>query len=102
LVNDGVEESPPLLESTPQVDEPDSALFVDLDGANVGFQHWHPLPVTGSNKLFGQSEMGGLWECTSTTLAPHDGFEAMAMYPGYTGMKPEFQIIFTSELTLTE
>lgn len=60
-------------------------LFVDLDGANVGFQHWHPMPVTGrGSSLAGQSEMGGVWEWTSTVLRPWDGFEPMALYPGYT------------------
>ena len=29
--------------------------------------------------------MGGVWEWTSTVLTPHDGFQPMALYPGYTG-----------------
>jgi formylglycine-generating enzyme required for sulfatase activity len=59
---------------------------VDLLGANVGFRHWHPMPVSQyGNKLAGQSEMGGVWEWTSTTLDKHEGFEAMPLYPGYTG-----------------
>jgi hypothetical protein len=59
---------------------------VDLLGANVGFRHWHPMPVSQhGNRLAGQSEMGGVWEWTSTTLDKHEGFEAMPLYPGYTG-----------------
>ena len=61
-------------------------LFIDLDGANVGFQHWHPMPVTGNGDcLAGQGEMGGVWEWTSSTLQKHEGFEPMSLYPGYTG-----------------
>jgi formylglycine-generating enzyme required for sulfatase activity len=44
------------------------------------------MPVSQhGNKLAGQSEMGGVWEWTSTTLDKHEGFEAMPLYPGYTG-----------------
>ncbi|KAH0135800.1 hypothetical protein KCU67_g16237, partial [Aureobasidium melanogenum] len=47
--------------------------------------HWHPMPVSQhGNKLAGQSEMGGVWEWTSTVLDKHEGFEAMPLYPGYT------------------
>lgn len=61
-------------------------LFIDLEGANVGFKHWHPVSVTQSgDKLCGQGELGGVWEWTSTVLEEHDGFKAMADYPGYTG-----------------
>ena len=36
-------------------------LFVDLEEANVGFKHWHPMPVTqDGNKLAGLGEMGPL------------------------------------------
>jgi L-histidine Nalpha-methyltransferase / hercynylcysteine S-oxide synthase len=60
-------------------------LFADLDGANVGFQHWHPVAVTSrGDRLAGHAEMGGVWEWTSTVLRPHEGFRPMAMYPGYT------------------
>lgn len=62
-------------------------LFADLTGANVAFQHWHPVPVTANgNKLAGQGEMGGVWEWTSTALSKHDGFEPMPLYPAYTGI----------------
>jgi hypothetical protein len=61
------------------------SLFVDLSGANVGFQHWHPVPVTpNGDKLAGQGELGGVWEWTSSLLSKHEGFEAMHIYPGYT------------------
>lgn len=61
-------------------------MFIDLDGCNVGFKHWHPIPVTPEgDKLAGQGELGGVWEWTSSPLTPHEGFEAMEIYPGYTG-----------------
>lgn len=41
--------------------------------------------MTGDGgRLRGQSDAGGLWEWTSSPLATYDGFEAMALYPGYT------------------
>jgi hypothetical protein len=62
-------------------------VFVDLDTCNVGFKHWHPIPVTpAGDKLAGQGELGGVWEWTSSPLQPHEGFEAMEIYPGYTCM----------------
>ncbi|KAI0828074.1 C-type lectin protein [Hypoxylon sp. FL0890] len=86
LVNDGVEETPPSV--APQVDGSSSendGLFIDLTDANVGFHHWHPVAVTAQgNRLAGQAEMGGVWEWTSSTLRPHEGFKPMALYPGYT------------------
>ncbi|KAL2681016.1 Ergothioneine biosynthesis protein 1 [[Neocosmospora] mangrovei] len=84
LVNDGVEETPPS-QSSESVKDGSSELFLDLTDANVGFRHWHPMPVTSQgNKLAGQSEMGGVWEWTSSTLKPHEGFEPMSLYPLYT------------------
>jgi formylglycine-generating enzyme required for sulfatase activity len=89
-VNDGVEESPP---SKPSLNGSSSAaagldpndLFVNLSGANVGFKHWHPMPVTqNGGKLAGQGDMGGLWEWTSSTLEKQDGFEPMQLYPAYS------------------
>ncbi|KAH8696526.1 putative N-methyltransferase [Talaromyces proteolyticus] len=60
-------------------------VFIDLSGTNVGFKNWHPIPITpNGDKLAGQSELGGVWEWTSTPLSQHDGFEAMEIYPGYT------------------
>ncbi|CAG8922471.1 unnamed protein product [Penicillium salamii] len=59
--------------------------FRDLNGCNVGFKNWHPTPVTpDGDRLAGQSDMGGLWEWTSTPLMPHEGFKSMDIYPGYT------------------
>jgi formylglycine-generating enzyme required for sulfatase activity len=86
-----VEESPP---SKPSLNGsfgaaaagPDpSELFVNLSGANVGFKHWHPMPVTqNGGKLAGQGDMGGLWEWTSSALEKQDGFEPMQLYPAYS------------------
>ncbi|KAL1952942.1 hypothetical protein VTO42DRAFT_3926 [Malbranchea cinnamomea] len=60
-------------------------VYIDLDGCNVGFKHWHPTPVTqDGNKLSGRGEFGGVWEWTSTPLHAHEGFKAMELYPGYT------------------
>lgn len=91
LVNDGVEESPPLgaslqgSSSTVAGSLPD-ALYVNLEHADVGFSKWHPIAVTGrGDRLCGQGELGGVWEWTSSVLEKHEGFEAMKEYPGYTG-----------------
>lgn len=74
LSNNGVEETPP-----------DENLFIDLAGANVGFQNWHPVPVTAhGGTLAGQAQAGGVWEWTSSPLRPHQGFEPMSLYPNYT------------------
>jgi L-histidine Nalpha-methyltransferase / hercynylcysteine S-oxide synthase len=52
----------------------------------VGFKHWHPVAVTADGgKLAGQAELGGVWEWTSSVLERHEGFEAMPLYPAYTG-----------------
>jgi formylglycine-generating enzyme required for sulfatase activity len=80
-----VEETPPSRGSKNGASSQD--LFANLEGANVGFKHWHPVAVTANgNKLAGQADMGGVWEWTSTTLAKYDGFEPMKLYPAYTGM----------------
>ncbi|KAK4130067.1 hypothetical protein BT67DRAFT_452686 [Trichocladium antarcticum] len=96
LSNNGVEISPPAtppFPASPTTSAPsrpppiinNSELFTDLDGANVGFQHWHPVPVTGRGAaLAGQAEMGGVWEWTSSALARWEGFAPMELYPGYT------------------
>lgn len=86
LVNNGVQESPP---SGPTRQGHDN-LFINLEQANVGFRHWHPVAVTEKGgELSGQSEMGGVWEWTSTVLEKHQGYEPMTLYPGYSG-KPTF------------
>ncbi|EJT79063.1 hypothetical protein GGTG_04152 [Gaeumannomyces tritici R3-111a-1] len=88
LSNDGVEETPPSRAAGPGGDEPrpdGRGLFVDLAGANVGLQQWHPAPVTGDGaRLAGQAQMGGVWEWTSSPLERHNGFEPMELYPNYT------------------
>lgn len=59
---------------------------MNLEKANVGFKHWHPMPVTqNGGKLSGQGEMGGLWEWTSSALEKYDGFKPMKLYPAYSG-----------------
>jgi formylglycine-generating enzyme required for sulfatase activity len=61
-------------------------LFTNLENANVGLIHWHPVAVTPyGNQLAGQGEMGGVWEWTSSPLERHEGFEPMPLYPAYTG-----------------
>lgn len=84
LLHDGVEETPP---SRPSVNWKGlHELFTNLENANVGFTHWHPVAVTShGNKLAGQGEMGGVWEWTSSPLERHEGFEPMPLYPAYTG-----------------
>ncbi|KAL2256200.1 hypothetical protein VTK26DRAFT_2042 [Humicola hyalothermophila] len=97
LCNNGVEISPPATPPGGAASEVGGAngdgneqrpqLFIDLDGDahNVGFKHWHPMPVTGrGGRLAGQSEMGGVWEWTSSVLRRWDEFEPMPLYPGYT------------------
>ena len=60
--------------------------FVDLTEANVGFKRWHPMPVTqNGGKLAGLSDMGGLWEWTSSELERVKDFKPMTMYPAYSG-----------------
>jgi formylglycine-generating enzyme required for sulfatase activity len=89
-VNEGVQESPT---SKPSSNGSSSAaagldpneLFVNLDKANVGFKHWHPMPVTqDGDRLAGQGDMGGLWEWTSSALEKQEGFEPMQLYPAYS------------------
>lgn len=91
LSNNGVEETPPSNGFLKDAGVPASSildptsLFIDLQDCNVGFKHWHPTSVTSEgSRLRGQGDVGGLWEWTSTPLAYHEGFEPMALYPGYT------------------
>jgi formylglycine-generating enzyme required for sulfatase activity len=89
-VNDGVQESPTSKDSangssSATADLDPNELFVSLNKANVGFKHWHPIPVTqNGDKLAGQGDMGGLWEWTSSALERQKGFEPMKLYPAYS------------------
>lgn len=89
-MNEGVQESPT---SKPSANGSSNAavgldpneFFANLDKANVGFKHWHPVPVTqDGDKLAGQGDMGGLWEWTSSPLEKQEGFEPMQLYPAYS------------------
>lgn len=92
LINNGVDESPPSKSmsngnsgASPVHPPNPHDLFIDLEGANVGFKHWHPVSVIErGGKLCGHSDLGGVWEWTSTVLEKHDGFEPMELYPAYT------------------
>ena len=92
-MNEGVEETPPSKAAHPASSSDAAAshqhpsqLFADLGDANVGFKHWHPMPVTqNGRKLCGLAEMGGLWEWTSSALEKVEGFEPMKLYPAYSG-----------------
>jgi len=90
LSNNGVDESPPSQPSSTSASGTDSGLnprelFIDLEGSNVAFKHWHPVSVADrGSKLCGQSDLGGVWEWTSTVLEKHEQFEPMELYPGYT------------------
>ena len=85
-----MEETPPSgdeLNSLPSGKQnPDpKATFVDLEGCNVGFQNWHPTPVTAEgNRLRGRSDGGGVWMWTSSPLVKHAGYQPMPEYPGYS------------------
>ena len=90
-MNEGVEETPPSKPSgngsSAAAGPPPKELFADLEKANVGFKHWHPMPVTPhGGQLAGLGEMGGLWEWTSSVLEKVKGFEPMKLYPAYSGM----------------
>lgn len=91
LINNGVDETPP---SQPTSNGHSSAaagpnphdVFFGLESANVGFKQWHPVSVVEKGgKLCGQSDLGGVWEWTSSVLEKRDDFEPMKLYPGYTG-----------------
>lgn len=59
-------------------------IFVDMTGKNVGFKHWHPIPLPPANKLSAGCD-GGAWEWTMTTFDKHEGWIASKVYPGYSG-----------------
>lgn len=92
LLANGVRESPPAAAGAgagagAPAPAPGSA-FADLggEGANVGFQHWHPAAVTQLGaRLAGRGMAGGVWEWTSTPLRKFEGWEAMPLYPAYSG-----------------
>lgn len=63
------------------------ALFVDFgEGANVGLQNFHQVPVTQNGaRLCGLGDFGGAWEWSCDLFAPQPGFKPMDIYPGYSG-----------------
>lgn len=92
LSNDGVEISPPEHHSSEDAKgvkgrlDP-KELFADLEECNVGFKNFCPVSVTqNGGELSGQGGIGGVWEWTSSVLERWEGFEAMGLYPAYTGM----------------
>lgn len=90
LINNGVDETPPSRpesngHSSTSTDFNPQDTFIDLGGTNVGFKHWHPVSVVErGGELCGQSDLGGVWEWTSSVLEKHGGFVPMEIYPGYT------------------
>ena len=76
----GVHISPPSQSAAPEKLE-ENNLFANLSGTNSSFRHWHPTSVVG--KLCGRGD-AGLWEWTSSSLATHNGFKPMELYPEYT------------------
>jgi hypothetical protein len=96
LINNGVDETPPSQPLSTSASGTASSLnphdlFIDLKGTNVGFKHWHPVSIADKGgKLCGQSDLGGVWEWTSTVLEKQENFEPMKLYPGYTGRLEHF------------
>ncbi|KAI9883040.1 MAG: hypothetical protein M1823_005190 [Watsoniomyces obsoletus] len=90
LSNNGVQETPPSGHDREQLSSTDASptpekLFASLQGCNVGFTHWHPVPVSqNGNRLCGRGDLGGVWEWTSSVLERHEGFQPMPLYPAYT------------------
>lgn len=90
LVNEGVEETPPSYRSVNGSSKTETSpdpydFFTDLSESNVGFKHWHPMPVTqNGKKLAGLSDMGGLWEWTSSALERAKSYKPMKLYPAYS------------------
>ncbi|KAK2464199.1 hypothetical protein APHAL10511_003656 [Amanita phalloides] len=88
--------------------EPELRLFLDLydvgyeGGANVGFRHWHAMPLvsgsldlthvltigrratTGLTEYEGRGSNGGIWEWTSTVFDAHDGLFPTRLFTGYS------------------
>lgn len=57
-----------------------------VEGENVDFQSWDPVPVTASraNGRGLRQMTGNGWEWTATRFAPFAGFEPFPFYPGYS------------------
>lgn len=95
LSSNGVHQTPPSVASqaagsgeTPeQVTAKERAeIYADLTGLNVGFNTFHPVPVTRQDSEEGLrlAGMGGVFEWTSSSLAKQEGFVPMDVYPVYS------------------
>jgi ergothioneine biosynthesis protein EgtB len=60
----------------------------DATRGNFAFHHWDPVAVgstpAGRSAFGAEDTVGNGWEWTSTTFAPHPGFEPVPYYPGYS------------------
>lgn len=55
----------------------------DHPAANVSFSNWHPIPPAPPSSS-GKGHNGGVWEWSSNPFEALDGYEASALYPGYS------------------
>ena len=59
-----------------------------LTRGNFDFQHWDPVAAgstpAGRSSFGLEDAVGNGWEWTSTPFAPHQGFDPVPFYPGYS------------------
>lgn len=74
--------------------DPEQGVSCDHPSANVGFQHWHPVPAESAKVERGgrvrKGHNGGVWEWTSTDFAAEGEYEASALYPGVRDLSSFF------------